>query len=311
MAIGTGDWMSMGGRQELQTVRITDALLNDDVLAVQIENVPVKVFGDARTIADCFRYRRKVGPAVELEDPQEVLWQRKSGIAGIAQHAERRSVATVVRLCPGALTAKLGACHWEPRQPGGRTSHSGLAPKVCLPGIDAEYLNQSDSWTGLLNSSMMHQGYLPPRLVGRSLRYREAPVQNLVCSRDVNQPNVNVVGESAHPPKGMEMQVGIRTSMAHIGLAFQTPANGDPVSIPGSFFGRMHFGTTLSDQVTYQGPLVRITLRQANDCRMRRIGFEATPNWKRIADDAQGVQLLGQLALDHANIHLGATSGRP
>ena len=105
MAIGTRDWMPKKGRPEMRIVRFTDALLTDDVLTVNIENVPVKVFGVAKTIADCFRHRRKVGQTVALEGLQEALRQRKASPAEIARYAERGGVATVVRPYLEALTA--------------------------------------------------------------------------------------------------------------------------------------------------------------------------------------------------------------
>ena len=105
MAIGTSDWMPRQGRPEMRIVRFTDALLADDVLTVHIEHVPVKVFGVAKTIADCFRHRRKVGQTVALEGLQEALRQRKASPAEIARHAERGGVATVIRPYLEALTA--------------------------------------------------------------------------------------------------------------------------------------------------------------------------------------------------------------
>ena len=105
MAIGTKDWMPKEGRSAMRIVRFTDALLGDDVITVQIENVPVKVFGVAKTVADCFRHRRTVGQTVALEGLQEALRQRKATPAEIARHAERGGVATVVRPYLEALTA--------------------------------------------------------------------------------------------------------------------------------------------------------------------------------------------------------------
>ena len=105
MAIGTKDWMPKEGRPAMRIVRFTDTLLTDDVDTVHIENVPVKVFGVAKTIADCFRHRRSVGQMVVLEGLQEALRQRKASPAEIAHHAERGGVATVVRPYLEALTA--------------------------------------------------------------------------------------------------------------------------------------------------------------------------------------------------------------
>ena len=105
MAIGTKGWMPKEGRSAMRIVRFTDGLLADDVITVQIENVPVKVFGVAKTVADCFRHRRTVGQTVALEGLQEALRQRKATPAEIARHAERGGVATVVRPYLEALTA--------------------------------------------------------------------------------------------------------------------------------------------------------------------------------------------------------------
>ena len=96
MAIGTRDWMPKEGSPPLRIVRFTEALLTDDVVSVHIENVPVKVFGVAKTIADCFRHRRTVGQTVALEGLQEALRQRKATPGEIARHAERGGVAMVL-----------------------------------------------------------------------------------------------------------------------------------------------------------------------------------------------------------------------
>ena len=105
MAIGTKDWMPKDGRPVMRIVRFTDTFLTDDVHTVNIENVPVKVFGVAKTIADCFRHRRSVGQSVALEGLQEALRQRKATPAEIARHAKRGGVATVIRPYLEALTA--------------------------------------------------------------------------------------------------------------------------------------------------------------------------------------------------------------
>ena len=105
MAIGTKDWAPKEGSPTIQIVRFTDALLTDDVVTVKIEGVQVKVFGVAKTIADCFRHRRTIGQSVALEGLQEALRQRKATPAEIARHAERGGVATVMRPYLEALTA--------------------------------------------------------------------------------------------------------------------------------------------------------------------------------------------------------------
>ena len=58
----------------------------------RIEGVPVCIFGVAKTIADCFRYRRTVGQSIVLEGLQEALRQRKAAAAEIARCAGRGGV---------------------------------------------------------------------------------------------------------------------------------------------------------------------------------------------------------------------------
>lgn len=105
MAIGTKDWAPKAGTPPIQVVRFTEPLLTDDVITERIEGVRVRIFGVAKTIADCFRHRRTVGQSVALEGLQEALRQRKTTPAEIARHAERGGVSTVVRPYLEALTA--------------------------------------------------------------------------------------------------------------------------------------------------------------------------------------------------------------
>lgn len=58
-----------------------------------------------KTIADCFRYRNKIGLSVAIEGLQETLRPRKATAGEIARQAERGGVTTVIRPYPEALTA--------------------------------------------------------------------------------------------------------------------------------------------------------------------------------------------------------------
>lgn len=105
VAIGARAWAPKAEGPPIRIVRFADTLLADAVITVRIESVPVKIFGVAKTIADCFRHRRTVGQTVALEGLQEALRQRKATPAEIARHAERGGVATVMRPYLEALTA--------------------------------------------------------------------------------------------------------------------------------------------------------------------------------------------------------------
>jgi predicted transcriptional regulator of viral defense system len=105
MAIGHKDWAPKMDGVPVRLVRFADRLLADSVEIHTVEGVPVKVFGVAKTIADCFRYRSKIGLSVAIEGLQEALRQRKATPGEIAKYAEHGAVATVIRPYLEALTA--------------------------------------------------------------------------------------------------------------------------------------------------------------------------------------------------------------
>lgn len=105
LAIGKNDWSPKDDETALRIVRFTDNLLKEDVETTSIEGVPVRVFGVAKTIADCFRHRRSVGQSVALEGLQEALRQHKATPAEIARSAASGGVSTIVRPYLEALTA--------------------------------------------------------------------------------------------------------------------------------------------------------------------------------------------------------------
>lgn len=105
IAIGQKDWAPKADGAPVRLVRFTDRLLTEGVESHTVEGVPVKVFGVAKTIADCFRYRNKIGLSVAIEGLQEALRQRKTTPGEIVRQAERGAIATVIRPYLEALTA--------------------------------------------------------------------------------------------------------------------------------------------------------------------------------------------------------------
>jgi len=105
MAIGKSDWAPKAEGVPIRVVRFTDSLLVETVEIHEIEGVSVKVFGVAKTVADCFRHRSKIGLTVAIEGLQEALRQRKATPAEIARQADRGGVSTVIRPYLEALTA--------------------------------------------------------------------------------------------------------------------------------------------------------------------------------------------------------------
>jgi predicted transcriptional regulator of viral defense system len=105
LAIGRKDWAPKPDGPAMRIVRFTESLLTESVETHVIEGVPVKVFGIAKTIADCFRYRNKIGLSIAMEGLQEALRQRRTSPGEIANQAERGGVGSVIRPYLEALTA--------------------------------------------------------------------------------------------------------------------------------------------------------------------------------------------------------------
>ena len=105
MAIGQTDWATVSDGASVQIVRFTPRLLAEAVEMHVIEGVQVKIFGIAKTVADCFRHRSKIGLNVAIEGLQEALRQRKATAGEIARASESGGVATVIRPYLEALTA--------------------------------------------------------------------------------------------------------------------------------------------------------------------------------------------------------------
>lgn len=105
LAVGQKDWSPKPDSTPIRIVRFTERLLNEGVETHVVEGVPVKVFGIVKTIADCFRYRNKIGLSVAIEGLQEALRQRKATAGEIVRQAERGGVSTVIRPYIEALTA--------------------------------------------------------------------------------------------------------------------------------------------------------------------------------------------------------------
>jgi hypothetical protein len=76
----------------IRLVRFTDRQLKKGVETHPVEGVPVKVFGVAKTVADCFRFRNKIGLSGAIEGLREVLRLSKTTPGEIVRQAERGAV---------------------------------------------------------------------------------------------------------------------------------------------------------------------------------------------------------------------------
>jgi predicted transcriptional regulator of viral defense system len=88
----------------LEVVRASGDALEYGVETRVIENVRVRVTTPAKTVADCFRFRRHVGLEVALEALRDYLHKRKGSVDALLTAARADRVSTVIQPYLEALT---------------------------------------------------------------------------------------------------------------------------------------------------------------------------------------------------------------
>lgn len=88
----------------LRIVRFSGLALTTGVEEHMVEGVPVKVYGPAKTVADCFKYRNKIGLEVALEALRDCRRQRRATADELWRAAQVCRVANVIRPYLESLT---------------------------------------------------------------------------------------------------------------------------------------------------------------------------------------------------------------
>ena len=81
----------------LRVVRLTGTSLSEGVEEHTVEGVPVRVYSAAKTVADCFKFRNKIGLDVAIEALKDSLRQKKATINDIYRYAKICRVSNVIR----------------------------------------------------------------------------------------------------------------------------------------------------------------------------------------------------------------------
>lgn len=97
MALEQKAWQPLLDRPKIRFVRFSGHSFHDGVEKRQIEGVTVKVYNPAKTVADCFKYRNKIGLDVALEALRDCRSQRKCTNDGLWQYAKVCRVAKVMK----------------------------------------------------------------------------------------------------------------------------------------------------------------------------------------------------------------------
>jgi len=86
-------------------VRFSGQMLTYGVVTQSMQGVRVQITNPARTVVDCFRYRKKIGIDVAMEALREAVRSRKAVVAEIDRAAEVCRIRTVIGPYLEALSA--------------------------------------------------------------------------------------------------------------------------------------------------------------------------------------------------------------
>ena len=82
---------------KLHNVHFSEEAMKEGVEVHIIEGVPVKITNPARTVADCFKYRNKIGLDVAIEALRESLKDRRFTIDELWKYAKLCRVSNIIQ----------------------------------------------------------------------------------------------------------------------------------------------------------------------------------------------------------------------
>jgi predicted transcriptional regulator of viral defense system len=97
IALGKGARTPALASPSLRIVRLSGPSLTEGIDKHQIEGVSVRVYSAAKTVADCFKFRNKIGLDVAIEALKDSLHQKKASVNEIHRYAKVCRVSNVIR----------------------------------------------------------------------------------------------------------------------------------------------------------------------------------------------------------------------
>ncbi len=89
----------------LRVMRFSGVALTEGIETYQIEGVPVQIFNPAKTVADCFKYRNKIGLDIALEALKECIRDRRITMDDLWHFAKVCRMTNVMRPYMEAIVA--------------------------------------------------------------------------------------------------------------------------------------------------------------------------------------------------------------
>jgi predicted transcriptional regulator of viral defense system len=97
IAIENKKWEPKFVYPQIEIVRITGLPFSFGVEKHEVDRIPVRIYSPAKTVADCFKFRSKVGLDVALEALRETWRNRKATMDELWEAAKVCRVANVMR----------------------------------------------------------------------------------------------------------------------------------------------------------------------------------------------------------------------
>lgn len=97
IAIDVKAWKPRTGGLPARVVRFSGEALTAGIEHHDIEGVDVKVYTPAKTVADCFKYRSKIGLDVAIEALRDFVRERRGSMDELWRYAKICRVANVMR----------------------------------------------------------------------------------------------------------------------------------------------------------------------------------------------------------------------
>jgi len=97
VALAPSAWRPRLDTVKVRIVHFSGPALEEGMEQRQVEGIPVKVYNPAKTVADCFKFRHKIGLDVALEALRETWRARRATMKELEHYAQIDRVAKVMR----------------------------------------------------------------------------------------------------------------------------------------------------------------------------------------------------------------------
>ena len=97
IALGKGARKPAIVSPSLRVVRLTEPSLSEGIERQSVEGVTVRVYSAAKTVADCFKFRNKIGLDIAIEALKDCLRLKKATVNEIYRYAKICRVSNVIR----------------------------------------------------------------------------------------------------------------------------------------------------------------------------------------------------------------------